>query len=192
MNNKGRNVHSGGAGKPCGTAPGLESREAMKLLITGIPGTGKTQFGDYLAAAHDFVHRDLELSEELAKFVKDPAEYLAALCLASDRVVISWGFIPAPEHIELVRSFRNYGFEIIWFDGDRPAALRQFCKRGTSPEEHFYLQMYRIENSKSREQVDPIVINNFDGRGEFKEPLGLYEEIKRALATQKPVANATR
>jgi adenylate kinase family enzyme len=46
----------------------------MRLLIAGIPGTGKTQFGDYLASAHDFVDRDLEDTNEFAKFAANPSD----------------------------------------------------------------------------------------------------------------------
>ena len=32
----------------------------MRLLITGVPGTGKTTVGDYLASEYGFVHLDFE------------------------------------------------------------------------------------------------------------------------------------
>jgi adenylate kinase family enzyme len=154
----------------------------MRLLITGIPGTGKTRFGEYLVSAHRFVHRDLEDTHEFAKCVASPANYLRELAAEGQRRVITWGFVPVPDQIEVVRSIRKHGFGIIWFDGDRPAALRAFQKRGTTPEMNFYLQMYRIESKKAFESVGPIPINSFDERGEFKDPAIIFDEIKSAVA----------
>ena len=153
----------------------------MRLLITGVPGAGKTQFGEYLVSTHRFVHRDLENPDEFAKFVENPTDYLQKLSARGQKPVITWGFVPGPDQIELVRSIGRHGFGIFWFDGDRPAALRAFQKRGTSPEANFYLQMYRIESSRAFDSVRPVAINSFDERGEFKHPSVLYDEIKRAL-----------
>ena len=154
----------------------------MRLLITGIPGTGKTKFGEYLVSAHGFVHRDLEDSNEFAKFTANPSNYLQELSEGSQKPVISWGFVPTPDQIELVRGIAEHGFDTFWFDGDRPAALRAFQKRGTTSEATFYLQMYRIESSRPFESLGPIPINSFDKRGEFKHPSVIFDEIKKALA----------
>ena len=51
-------------------------KETLRLLITGIPNSGKTRFGEYLASAHGFVHRDLEDATEFAQFVDNPLTYL--------------------------------------------------------------------------------------------------------------------
>jgi hypothetical protein len=69
---------------------------------------------------------------------------------------------------------------LIWFDGDRPSALRQFQKRSTVSEELFYLQMFRIENSKIVEQLRPMVVNPFDDDEQFKPAAELLAEIRRA------------
>jgi adenylate kinase family enzyme len=76
----------------------------MRLLITGIPGTGKTRFGQYLVSARGFIHRDLEDTHEFAKFVASPKNYLRQLAAQGQRRVITWGFVPVPDQIELVRS----------------------------------------------------------------------------------------
>jgi len=157
-------------------------KETVKLLITGIPGAGKTQFGEYLVSAHGFVHRDLEDTIEFADFVDNPLTYLLRLSAEGQKSVITWGFVPAIRQIELVRSIGKHGFGILWFDGDRAAALRAFQRRGTTPEANFYLQMYRIETSKTFELICPIRINSFNEHGEFKQRSAIFDEIQRAFA----------
>jgi hypothetical protein len=49
--------------------------------------------------------------------------------------VVTWGFVPDHQTSEsIVLQFRAAGFMLIWFDGNRPAALREFIKRGTALE----------------------------------------------------------
>jgi hypothetical protein len=80
---------------------------------------------------------------------------------------------------------------LIWFDGNRPAALREFQKRAeraaaqgraTAQEIDFYRQMYRIENSRVVERLKPTVINSFDDTGQFKPTRELLEEIRASLS----------
>ena len=94
-------------------------KETVKLLITGIPGAGKTHFGEYLVSAHGFVHRDLEDTTEFADFVDNPLTYLLRLSAEGQKSVITWstwGFVPAIRQIELVRSIGKHGFGILWFE----------------------------------------------------------------------------
>jgi len=154
----------------------------VRLLITGIPGAGKTQFGEYLASVHGFVHRDLEDTTEFADFVDNPLTYLLKLSAEGQRSVITWGFVPVFRQIALVRCIGKHGFGIVWFDGDRAAALLAFQRRGTTPEVNFYLQMYRIESSKAFELICPIRIDRFNEHGEFRQPSAIFDEIQKALA----------
>lgn len=133
-------------------------------------------------SAHGFVHRDLEDTIEFADFVNNPLAYLLKLSVEGQKSVITWGFVPVLRQIELVRSIRKPGFGIVWFDGDRAAALWAFQRRGTTPEANFYLQMYRIETSRASELICPIRINSFDEHSEFKQPAAIFDEIQRALA----------
>jgi hypothetical protein len=148
------------------------------LLITGIPGTGKTWYGDKFAEEFGFVHYDLEDQQTLNRFASNPAQFIADAVGQKGNVVVTWGFVPDNQpSIEAVLQFRNCGFKLIWFDGDRPSALRQFQKRGTVSEELFYLQMFRIEDSKIVEQLRPMIVSPFDESGQFKTVEELLEEI---------------
>jgi hypothetical protein len=94
--------------------------------------------------------------------------------------VVTWDFLPDQIQTSLVLQFREAGFKLIWFDGNRPAALRAFQKRATVPEESFYLQMNGIEASKVIESIEPVIINPFNEDQQFKPAGELLEEISRA------------
>jgi len=92
---------------------------------------------------------------------------------------VTWGFGPDDQaSLNLVQQFREDGFPWIWFDGNRPGALREFQRRGTVPERDLYLQMYRVENSRIVERLKRTVINSFDECGQFKPANELLEEIR--------------
>jgi hypothetical protein len=130
------------------------------LLITGIPGTGKTTFGVALLRDFGFRHYDLEEQQTLDSLLVNPSGFIGAILRENKNTIVTWGF--NPEHqpsVSAVGEFRKLGFKLIWFDGNRPAALREFIKRGTVPEVFFYLQMYRIEASKVVETIKSVIVD---------------------------------
>jgi len=149
------------------------------LLITGIPGTGKTCYGDKFAAEFGFMHYDLEDDQTRNGFFPNPGKFIADAIAQNKSVVVTWGFFPDPYQTALVQQFRSAGFKLIWFDGDRTSALREFKKRGTVSVEAFDAQIQRIENAKLVERLKPAVINSFDDRGQFKPAADLLAEIRR-------------
>ena len=130
----------------------MDERPAFErdlLLITGIPGTGKTTYGDKFAKEFGFVHRDLEDEQTMNRFNAYPAQFIGELLNEKKSVVVTWGFGPDCERsVFLVQQLRDAGFKWIWFDGNRSAALREFQKRATVQEIDLYVQMYRIEKSR--------------------------------------------
>jgi adenylate kinase family enzyme len=148
------------------------------FLITGIPGTGKTWYGDRFATEFGFVHHDLEEEQTRNRFERDPQQFIADLLALNKNAVVTWGFVPDQMQTSLVLQFREAGFKLIWFDGNRPAALREFRKRGTVPEGLFHIQMQRIESSQVIEKINPAVIDSFDASGQFKSPAELLEEVR--------------
>jgi hypothetical protein len=150
------------------------------FLITGIPGTGKTRLADTLATDFGFVHHDLEEKQTLDRLAANPTLFIADIVSQNRDTVVTWGFVPDnPPSVALVLQLRTAGFKLIWFDGNRPAALREFIKRGTVPEMFFYLQLYRIEASKIIETIKPVLIDPFDAQGAFKSTATLLEEMRR-------------
>ena len=149
------------------------------FLITGIPGTGKTCYGDKFASQFGFVHYDLEDQQTLSRFTTF-AQLISEMLSLNKSVVVTWGFNPEdPPSIELLRQLRNAGFKWIWFDGNRPAAVEAFRKRGTVSEQALVAQMQRIEKSKIVERLKPTIINSFDDLGHFKPTAELLDEIRR-------------
>ena len=150
------------------------------FLITGIPGTGKTWYGEKFATDFGFVHYDLENQQTLSRFATF-AQLISEMLSLSKNVVVTWGFNPEdPPSLELIRQLRSAGFKWIWFDGNRPAALLAFSNRGDVPELALVAQMQRIERSKVVERLKPTIINSFDEAGSFKQPGRLLEEIRNA------------
>jgi hypothetical protein len=150
------------------------------FLITGIPGTGKTTLADTLAKDFGFVHYDLEKQQTLNRLAANPTQFIADMVSKNRDTVVTWGFVPDHQpSVALVLQLKTAGFKLIWFDGNRPAALREFIKRGTVPEILFYLQMYRIEASNIVDAIKPVVINTFNELGNFKPIAELLKEMRR-------------
>jgi hypothetical protein len=126
------------------------------------------------------VHYNLEGQSNLAGLVEEILE-------RKENIVITWGFAPNdPPSVNYVQRFNNAGFKLVWFDGNRPAALREFLERESRkpqsvpkiPEICFYAQMFNIEQTNIVKRLNPTIINPFDERGKFKETGALLEEIK--------------
>ena len=147
----------------------------MKLLITGIPGTGKTTIGNYLALAKGYKHLDNEAAlkrgdlKTIQDFLAHPAE---------DKVV-TWGFVPEVDDAG-VKQFLDMGYQMIWFDGNREAARREFLKRADTPVEDLDNQMIRIEKH-DLEKFKPIRINTFSADGVFLDKEKVVELIFKSL-----------
>jgi hypothetical protein len=104
--------------------------------------------------------------------------------------VVTWGFVPDNQpSVELVLRFKNSGFKLLWFDGNRQAALRAFQGRAKSKSSseaefywrmhEFYLQMYRVETTNIIDTIKPTVIDPFDAQGNFKATTVQLEEMRQ-------------
>lgn len=139
---------------------------ANHILLTGIPGTGKTTIGDHLQQKFGFVHYDFENMNTLGLFSQDIPGFISN-ALVQPKVVISWGFMPYG-HTEHVLHMKNKGFTLIWFDGNRDAAFREFMRRGDVSEQAYRIQLANIDSSHVIEQIQPIIFDTFDNKGQFK------------------------
>lgn len=159
-----------------------------RLLITGIPGTGKTNFGNYLAAEYEYIHIDMESGDYISAIMINPTSFIEDLVKKQNNIVITWGFVPSDELIQVVNMFRNYIFKIIWFDGDRATARRKFIERNQRNGSEYLkssltdldLQMSRIENSKVINGISPIIVNTFKVDHTFKDLDQILNEIENA------------
>ena len=160
--------------------------EKKRILITGIPGTGKTEIGEYFQSAHEYKHVNCEKlrgEEELRVLIYRPDEFIGPLLKEPKNVIVTWGFVPGKFEKDAVIRFKDTGFRLFWFDGNRPAALRVFLNREKyNPEKKamelaFYCQMRNIMMSNIVEAINPFSINTFDEKGEFKSKNQIYNEI---------------
>jgi hypothetical protein len=149
---------------PKGLSPAISMthQDRELILITGVPGTGKTWYGNAFAKQFGFRHYDLENSKTRQRYFGAPAEFIAAILKRNEDAVVTWGFVPDAQQIEMVRQFEAGGFKLVWFDGNRPAAIRAFIRRGDVSEEALYAQMWKIENSRVIQKIAPLIINTFD------------------------------
>jgi hypothetical protein len=125
----------------------------QRILVAGIPGSGKTTYCAWLEQKKGFLHLDidelsrdngsqfkLDLFDELKHSAK---RFMLAVSGIQQPIVVDWGF-PLPL-LDLVKCLNASGFGIWWFDGNRPAARVSFERRGTVPVEVFDVQMKSIE-----------------------------------------------
>jgi len=145
-------------------------------LITGIPGTGKTTVGKYFEEQWGYQHLNIEDFERKGVVFSSRGQ-IDALLDGSKDAVVTWGFWPRSPEIETVQACKKDGFKLMWFDGDREAALKAFNRRGDVPELRFHKQIKRIEISRVVSRIDPIIFNSFDEKGNFKTYQQIANEI---------------
>jgi hypothetical protein len=126
------------------------------ILLSGIPATGKTFFGRWLAREHDFIHVEIEdksVREALGiergwdalKDYRKPGPLITTIKHLGPRVVFDWGFSPA--WLFVVSRFGQRGAELWWFDGDRARAREEFRMRKPGALDAFDRQLSRITRS---------------------------------------------
>ena len=150
----------------------MNTPERKLLLLTGIPGTGKTTMGNHFHDKYGFVHINMEVPQGLNLF-PDASGFLQK---NPGDIVLSWGFHPAGT--DQITAFRDrFGFRHVWLDGPRNAALRAFIERGTVEEKYFHIQMENIGNSNLVARMSPVIINPFDNEGRFRNKDDIAKEI---------------
>ena len=152
----------------------------MKLLITGVPGTGKTTLGDYLAKQKGFLHKDMEEDDFAAarELEKNPQAFIQSLAQHQD-VVLTWGFGPFQKRY-LVELLRQDGFKLFWLDGDRIASFRTYMhreKHDDSAEYEYYGQMREIIATDIVNRLQPTLINPFTDQGDFRPIATIAREV---------------
>jgi shikimate kinase len=99
----------------------------MLILVSGIPGAGKTTIGDHLRDRHGFRHLDMESS--LGRTRRFHGLRKRALLRTATRlrrpVVVTWGFDPGDDELA-VKRLLDAGGRLVWLDGDRDAAARHW------------------------------------------------------------------
>lgn len=124
-----------------------------RLLICGMPATGKTTIGEHLAKHHGYKSIDLERWPHTSSIIdllwegKNPN--LAAEIIKSEikpKTVLTWGFPPGRHCFNLITCLTvDLGFYPIWFYGDLAKCRDAWYARDAHDNTNaFDLQMARI------------------------------------------------
>jgi hypothetical protein len=121
----------------------------MKLFIAGIPGSAKTPFADWLRDEFGFMHIDFELlSNDLQQFLRLHQWNLHWLFAEMSRfsrcVVASWGF--PIQALPNVQALSGSDVRLIWFDGNREAACRDWMRKTGRSDSDFRRQVTAIDS----------------------------------------------
>ncbi len=121
----------------------------MKLFVSGIPSSGKTTFANWLRDEFGFMHIDFELlSNDFQQFLRQHQFNLHWLFGEMSRfspcVVASWGF--PIQNFPIVQTLSGSDVRLIWFDGDRDAACKDWMRKTGRPDHQFRAQVAAIDS----------------------------------------------
>jgi len=153
----------------------------MKLLITGVPGTGKTIVARHLET-QGFSHVNMEQEgfRPRYEFEQDPPGFLDAL--PPEPVVVTWGFGPFANR-DAVSQFRAGGFRAVWLDGNRAASFREFMRRERDnpvKEADYYDQMRMIVVTEIVQRLAAPLICPFNAAGWFRPVAEIAADVLEA------------
>ncbi|MEK6955995.1 MAG: hypothetical protein AABW52_05020 [Nanoarchaeota archaeon] len=108
------------------------NRNKRKLiLVSGIPGVGKTTIGNFLESKYRYKHIDMEKYHRTSVISKNLDKFVAKHFKENNNIIITWGFSPDKKTINIVNFLNKYGFKIFWFDGNRESAKIATMQRKT-------------------------------------------------------------
>src|SRR5215204_99584 len=114
----------------------------LLLLLSGIPASGKTNFGRWLASEKSFIHYDVEHDQTSGRLAGagllrpwyacfqtgDALPLVEALRNSNRPIVWDWGF--PVQSLPIVEVMKRAGFTLWWFDADPSTARAAFLARG--------------------------------------------------------------
>ena len=132
----------------------------QRLLISGVPGAGKSCFADWLGVRGYTVLKADEHPFQVNAILSTTSRGLAVLVKALGalrrRVIIEVGFQPEEHWTTAVRTMRAAGFDSWWFDATYHDALRAFRSRKGN-EDGFEPQWSKIDSH--RQQIEALYRN---------------------------------
>jgi hypothetical protein len=125
------------------------------LLLSGIPGSGKSSYGRWLVGNKGYIHLDFDQGDiekhGLAKLFGEFAsgrsdQFIAALLKKDAPICLDWGF--PPSCLPIVQRLADAGVDAWWFEAEAQLAKKHFLHRGTVSEAAFNEQMTNIDASR--------------------------------------------
>lgn len=136
------------------------------ILLAGIPGSGKSAFGQWLSSVKGHIHVDLEkdgldkyrFRECWNRFFQNTSspDFVDVLLRHVNPIALDWGF--PVECLHVVAALQRHGVVLWWFTGDRLYTRKYFEARGTVPCVAFDNQYARI--SASWADIAPLFGSN--------------------------------
>jgi shikimate kinase len=156
-----------------------------KILLSGVPGTGKSTVATYMEEKLGFFHIDMEQDDFAPRheFAQNHEAFLRKIA-THENVIISWGFSPFQDRAA-IEYLQQAGYILLWLDGDRVASFREFMKRENSDpikESLYYGQMQMIVVTSIVEMLKPHIVNPFSENGAFRPVEHIAGDIIKAVA----------
>jgi len=154
--------------------------ERQFILLSGIPGSGKTRFGNYLSKEHGFYF--FETDSNWDEFKREcnlgGVDNLVARWLNKhEHVCLEWGFEPCC--LPYVLRFKNQGANMFWFTCDQHIALSNYLK--THPNDPkgvcWDIQFKKIEDA-GLPTSDFVIIETYHN----DDPIPLEELTQKILS----------
>jgi hypothetical protein len=161
------------------------------LFIAGVPCTGKTWLGSWLAEHEGFIHVDAEKNHgsdldkagihdewDLALKSGRADELAEKIQGLTKPVVLNWGF--PPSYLYFVRALQVAGIDTWWIHAKRDLARDAFSKRCGIDLRCFDRQMGEIERHWLLLELvfDNRTIEGLDDEGKQRHPQDLWQEIR--------------
>jgi hypothetical protein len=111
------------------------------LFVAGVPATGKSWLGEWLAEQHGYLHIDAERGDgadfdkadvheewDDLVFTGRAGRFIAAINQQRSPVIVNWGF--PVRFLYVVAALQAEGVHAWWFNAETEIARRAFIKRG--------------------------------------------------------------
>lgn len=156
------------------------------IFIAGIPGSGKTCFGDWLRDTKGYVHIDMEAFSDPALHqtwntclvTKEFKPFMEEISKHQKPVVLTWGF--PPTHLSIICKLQTLGVRSIWFDAPEILARDSFLHRNTAAESDFNRQIDEIRRNQKAllDFFDKRCITVMLGRRYYRDREDIFTQIQ--------------
>lgn len=153
----------------------LNSRVASPVVISGVPGTGKSWFGRWLQDEYGFVYLEADAGgmSEYRLNGLDGEAFVHQLRSLAPRVVLEWGY--PVEFLPRLQAIQRGGVPTWWFDGDRAAARASYIRPRGDAEvtvAAFEKQLAAIERTwpALKEFYEGRIVHTLRADGSFVNP----------------------
>jgi hypothetical protein len=158
------------------------------LLVTGLPGCGKSTLVRYASErrrGQPVILEDLAPDDELRRLwlsglsKGDAKAFVRALRNHPREAVVEWGFPVNAPCIAFIKSMKDNGVRVVWFECPDDVALARYIERDDRPVEPFDAQVSSIRENYEwiMGEVEPEIIEVLTPDGSGRTAEKLYELV---------------